>query len=434
VQKHSNVRVDVDFGRCSALWGLIRAIILGQSAKLGEETMKVGAKGVQIFLLVLLLVAGGGAYLWQQGTDFDSLIDDAMSFVGAEPAKPVVTASPPPPVNPIPPIPQQPASGAIGSSAFTVAVAEIQGGTLTLRGGADARALEVRLHLQPSPWEVPVGRNFQFVNATANAPVVRVRWFDAEQKAPRERQYTEKYTLRVELGQEQDRKIPGKIYLLLPDEAKSRIAGTFTAEVRGFRLVNGKPDLSSDSVDTLQYLALRELLKDDPDRPVKELSFYQARYSDGRDNMPPVGYLELTYQIGDDAKLMTRKFQFVKENQVWRVRGTLKPDQLNEAHPIKVPTAKDGPEHLFPYLAAQRIEAGVQKRAPGKLITATDFVTRYSDPHKIGVSEITYRVGEEPPVQASYLFVREKAGWTLKRELNQGERLNLATGKIEKRR
>jgi hypothetical protein len=392
---------------------------------------------LQVFLLLALLAGAGGYYLWQQeGGDLEAMTDKLMALVlRKEPPAPAPKPTPARAQDTGPAIPEQPAKGQVQKGVFTVESAEIQNGVLTLRQGKEPLATEVRVFLKTQPWEVPAGRSFQFLNQAAapGAPLIRIRWQEAGQSAPRAREFAEKYTLRLELGKEQDRKVPGKIYLLLPDEDKSEIAGTFTADVRGFRLVNGKPDLSSDSVDTLQYLALREILKDDPDKPVKDMSFRHARYNAAVGDLAPTGYLELEYRVGDAGAMTLQKFQFVKESDAWRVARALKPDQLDEAHPPKAPGAKDAPERLFPYLAAKRIETLVQKRTPGTPVSALEFSTRYSDKHKIGVSEVSYKVGDSQPVQTAYLYQMKKDGWTLARELNKKERVNLATGKVEKR-
>ncbi|MBI3899750.1 MAG: hypothetical protein HY308_15850 [Gammaproteobacteria bacterium] len=384
---------------------------------------------VQILLLVVLLVGGIGVWLSQR--------EGGLSFLGGDSAEhetPVAVAPKPTmATDPLPTIPAQPANGQIQSVGFTVDAAEIEGGVLTLRQGVEPADTQVKLFLRTKPWEVPAGRSFQLINANAqDAPLIRIRWYEPGQNAPRQREFKEKYTLRLELGPERNRKVDGKIYLTLPDENKSQVAGTFTADVRGFRLVDGKPDLTSDSVDTLQYLALRELLRDDADKPIKDVTFRQARYA-ATGGVPASGYLELDYTLGTEPPA-TQKFQFVKEDNTWRVVGKLNPDQLDEAHPHHVPGPKDAPERVFPYLAAKRIETDLQKRAPGRLVSATEFTTRYSDKHKIGVSEVSYKVGDGQLVQTAFLYRKVDNGWTLARELNKKERVNLASGKVETQR
>lgn len=390
---------------------------------------------IQMVVLVLLLVGGAGVYLWQQ----DAL--DLFGLFGERPAAPVAKApvrapaapnpKPEKPKEEGPVIPNELAHGRLHDVAFRAERAAIESGVLTLSQGTEPLDTEITFFLQTKPWEVPSGRSFKIVSQPAGSatPQVRVRWRENGQNAPRQREYTEKYTLLLELGPERDRKIAGKLYLALPDEQKSQVAGTFEAEVRGFRVVDGKPDLSVDAVDTLQFLALRELLKDDPDRPIKDLLFRHGRL-DVQSASPATGYLEVQYSVGD-SQPVTQKFQYVKENDAWRLARALEADQLDEAHPFRVPGARDAPARLFPYLAAKRIEAEVRKKSPGRLVNSVEFAARHSDKHKIGVCEASYKLDEGQPVKTAYLYRQGTEGWSLVRELNKKERVNIATGKVE---
>ncbi len=49
---------------------------------------------------------------------------------------------------------------------------------------------------------------------------------------PKTETFMDKYSMRLEFGKTVKKKIPGKIYLCLPDDAKSFIVGTFEAEVK----------------------------------------------------------------------------------------------------------------------------------------------------------------------------------------------------------
>lgn len=400
---------------------------------------------IQIVLLIVLLLAGGVVYLSQQegGLDF---VKELVGFEVTPPPRPVPVraARPPAPAAPaptpvakpeVPLIPPESVKGEVQKAPFAPDVAEIENGVLTLRQGKEPWTTEVKVFLQTKPWHVPSGRSFQILDQAAapDTPLIRIRWQENGQKAPRQRDFTAKYTLRLEFGTEQDRKLPGKIYVVLPDEDKSRFAGTFTADVRGFRFVDGKPDLGSDSIDTLQYLALHEVLKDDPDKVLADLLFRQGRYTATPSAGPPTGYLEMEYRVGDSTPI-AQKFQFVKEQQQWRVTRTLRPDQLDEAHPYNVPDAKDPPVRVFPYLAAKRVEKDAQKRQPGKLLNLVEVASRHSDKRKIGVAEVSYRIGDGQTMQTAFLYKLTPAGWTLARELGKKERVNLATGKIETHR
>jgi hypothetical protein len=400
---------------------------------------------IQIFVLLLLVAGGGLGYLYQQEGNLNfinlNFITDLIGMSSTPtPPVPIAKTSPAGPPHRIRKdsnvggetiaIPSQPAQGEIQKSPFAVETAQIENGVLTLRQGQEPLSTEVKLFLQTKPWQVPAERSFKIApqSSVSDAPIVRVRWQESGQATPRQREFNEKYSLQLELGREQDRKLPGKIRLVLPDESQSQIAGTFTADVRGFRFIDGKPDLGADAIDTLQYLALREILKDDPDRPIKDVSFQQGRYT-ALPGSQPTGYIELAYRVGE-ATPTGQKFQFVKDQGEWRVFGTLRPDQLDEAHPYRLPGPKETPERLFPYLAAKRIETDMQKKLPGRTLKATDFQTRYNEKQKVGVAEVGYKVGDEKPMQAAFLYQLTPAGWTLSRELRPKERVNLATGKV----
>jgi hypothetical protein len=153
----------------------------------------------------------------------------------------------------------------------------------------------------------------------AGTPQVALAWKEDGQSVPSEQKFTDKYSMMLEFGQEKDKKLPGKIQLNLPDETKSHVAGTFEADIRGFRIVDGKPDLTADSVDTLQYLALRELLKDDPNKSLEVMSFRDGRYiqaaAPGK-NM--TGSIEVEYRVGQGSPAV-QQFQFEKDGGAWKV-------------------------------------------------------------------------------------------------------------------
>jgi hypothetical protein len=190
----------------------------------------------------------------------------------------------------------------------------IENGVLTLRLGKDVTTdLEVKVTLPGSPWETPAGKNFKVMEAGgAGTPQVVLAW-------PSEQKFTDKYGMMLEFGQEKDKKLPGKIQLNLPDETKSHVAGTFEADIRGFRIVDGKPDLSADSVDTLQYLALRELLKDDPNKSLEVISFRDGRYAQaGSPGKNMTGSIEVEYRVGQSPSAV-QQFQFEKDAGAWKV-------------------------------------------------------------------------------------------------------------------
>ncbi|MBI3570074.1 MAG: hypothetical protein HY082_03075 [Gammaproteobacteria bacterium] len=298
--------------------------------------MKLDKKSlIQIVILIVLVAGGAGAYLMQQdgGLDFISgLFESKPATIRAPAAEKKPSATPAASsgapvaatatVKPgVPAIPAAPAKGQVHGKPFAVETSHVESGVLTMRLGKDVSAdLEVRVMLPGSPWETPAGKNFKVAETgAAGAPQVVLAWKEAGQNTLSEQKFTDKYTMVLEFGQEKDKKLPGKIHLNLPDETKSNVAGTFEADIRGFRVVDGKPDLAADSVDTLQYLALRELLKDDPNKSLEVISFRDGRYaqpaSPGK-NM--TGSIEVEYRVGQDSPTVQR-FQFEKDAGAWKV-------------------------------------------------------------------------------------------------------------------
>ena len=405
--------------------------------------MEVNKKSlIQIVLLVVLIIIAVGAYLMQQEGGLDFL----TSFIESGPVTaraPVTRAQKPAPDQKSPAatddataIPATPAKGVVHGKPFSVESSSIENGVLTLRLGKDVNSeLEVKLMLLTPSWEVPAGKKFKIANASGtNSPAVVLAWREPGQSVSTEQKFTEKYTLNLELGQEKDNKLPGKISLSLPDAVKSHVAGTFDADIKGFRLVNGKPDLTVDSVDTLQYLSLRELLKDDPNRNLEVVAFRDGRYaqSDSAGNAM-TGYLEAEYRSGGGPSAVQR-FQFVKDAGAWKVANTLKASQLDEAHPLKGPGSNASPVKWLTYLAARKLEADIQKKFPNKGIYEPEFMTRHSDKFKIGVCESSYKLdpaGEK--IKTAYLFRHHASGWTMDRELMKNEKVNFETGRIGKR-
>jgi hypothetical protein len=289
--------------------------------------MKLDKKSlIQIVILVVLVIGGVGAYLMQQdgGLDFISgLFESEPATIRAPTTAAVVKPAPAPATAKpaAPEIPAAPAKGQVHGKPFVVEDSYIENGVLTLRLGKDVTTdLEVKVMLPGSPWETPAGKNFKVMEAGgAGTPQVALAWKEDGQSVPSEQKFADKYSMMLEFGQEKGKKLPGKIQLNLPDETKSHVAGTFEADIRGFRIVDGKPDLSADSVDTLQYLALRELLKDDPNKSLEVISFRDGRYAQaGSPGKNMTGSIEVEYRVGQGSPAV-QQFQFEKDAGAWKV-------------------------------------------------------------------------------------------------------------------
>jgi hypothetical protein len=84
------------------------------------------------------------------------------------------------------------------------------------------------------------GKSFEVgTNHAGFAPSVSLFWQDGDLRVVEI--FTNGFAMKLEFGNISNNKLPGKIYLCLPDETKSYVAGTFTAEIRGFPLSRRSP-------------------------------------------------------------------------------------------------------------------------------------------------------------------------------------------------
>lgn len=389
---------------------------------------------IQIVVLLLVIVVGAGFYFRTQGGPG---LDFLTGLFGKE--APKAPAPPPTPVPaPKPPEPEYPAhapKGQLLGKAFVADSIVFEEGALVLRQGtAETSMQELRVYLPGNKWETPTDKKFKFENAAgADIPRVHVSTKEAGQTDVARQEFSEKYSLKLEFGPEKDKKLPGKFKLTLPDDGKSMVAGSFEADIRGFRIVNGKPDLAADSVDTLEYLALHEVLKDDPDKTVKDVDLRDGHYVlPGDADKPKTGYLEAAYQVGDGTPVVQR-FQFVKDKGEWRVLRVLGANQIVEAHPHDVPTANSAPDKQMIYQAAVRLEKDAAKKHPAKGIYGVEFTAMHNDKNRLGVCQVSYRpLPTEEPVKKSYLFRQKKGSWVLERELAKTETVDIEKGVIRK--
>jgi len=107
----------------------------------------------------------------------------------------------------------------------------LQGGVLTLRQyRQDLPEIKVVIFLPPRQTEEWRGQTVTVTTNDSVGPEVELRW-NKDQRTIIQT-FTNNYVLKLEFGEPADDRISGKIYLCLPDEARSRVGGTFNAEMR----------------------------------------------------------------------------------------------------------------------------------------------------------------------------------------------------------
>jgi predicted RNA-binding Zn-ribbon protein involved in translation (DUF1610 family) len=128
--------------------------------------------------------------------------------------------------------PETTAAGSIHSSGFLCERTILQGGLLSLSQGKTwPWDLAVALNLFARQGEELSGKAVQIDPIRTRAPAIVLRWKDAGQQ-PATETITGGYALRLVFGEATNGRMPGKIYICLPDATKSVVAGTFDAEIK----------------------------------------------------------------------------------------------------------------------------------------------------------------------------------------------------------
>jgi len=130
-------------------------------------------------------------------------------------------------------LPESVAAGRIRGSGFFCERATLQGGTLTLRQGKTLPPdLGISVNLFAQQGEDLTGKTIEIgPDRAPPLPKVVLRWKSDQDKAITQN-LTQGYALKIVFGDPMEGRMPGKIYLCLPDDLKSFVAGTFDAEMR----------------------------------------------------------------------------------------------------------------------------------------------------------------------------------------------------------
>ena len=102
---------------------------------------------------------------------------------------------------------------------------------LTIRTADFPPEAGVTIYLRPNPIESLFGKTVVYEPNAAGAPLVNLRWKDAQGKEAKQ-PLNGGYAMRIEFGQPDGGQVPGKIYLCAPDEAKSYVVGVFHATIK----------------------------------------------------------------------------------------------------------------------------------------------------------------------------------------------------------
>ena len=130
-------------------------------------------------------------------------------------------------------IPVTRASGDLHGSGFSCEHATLQGGNLTLHQGPTwPPDLGVSVLLFAKQGEELSGKTVEVSpDRLPPLPKIILRWKDDQDQA-RTRNFSSGYALKMIFGEAVNARMTGKIFLSLPDDERSVVAGTFDAEIR----------------------------------------------------------------------------------------------------------------------------------------------------------------------------------------------------------
>ena len=222
------------------------AVVVDVVTPLPEKSSRVAA----IAFVVLLCAAAAAAFVFR-GSIFKSAGTGTNQTAGAseEEQTSIVNKTNRPPPKPAlvaPPandtnwmlslegvsIPDSVAAGRVHARNFICARAILEGGTLTMRMPAKGTTeLGLSIYLHANQTAGLAGQAINITSDTTNAPQVRLRWLNEQQKNTTQDFHTG-YALKIEFGPLAGNRLPGKMYLCTPDDEKSYVAGTFNAEIR----------------------------------------------------------------------------------------------------------------------------------------------------------------------------------------------------------
>jgi len=128
-------------------------------------------------------------------------------------------------------IPGSPVAGRIHGLDFLMERASFQGGSLAFRAGAHGpMEFGLVINFSGAQAESLSGKSINVTTNAEKAARVTLRWKDANGTVQKPG-FDTGYALRLEFGELANNRLPGKIYLCLPDAEKSYVLGSFTAAV-----------------------------------------------------------------------------------------------------------------------------------------------------------------------------------------------------------
>ena len=308
-------------------------------------------------------------------------------------------------------------TGSIDGVQVQLSSGEISEGIITLRQGEDNFSEnKVMVFLfNEVKGSIPEGKKY-FVAVDAQGSNPHVHYSAVEGEKHVNGAVTDGYKLELEFGKEGPKgKLPGRIELEIPSK-NLKVAGKFVLDIKGFRIIDGKPDLTSDSFETLKTISQIYLEKQNAGKAIQVIDGRDGLYTSSVSNKPDAkqwGRYNIAYTI-DGAQTNRLKLVYVKDPSGWAVNGTLEPSQIFEAHPVIAPTP-DGTwiNDYLAYVTAQRLESDLAASHAGQEVSDVTYQIVVDPSKQSAACTVAYKINRaEQPEKAEYALRLDAGKWT----------------------
>ncbi|MBI1921668.1 MAG: hypothetical protein HYS23_11390 [Geobacter sp.] len=320
-------------------------------------------------------------------------------------------------------------SGKLLGTVFNPDKIVVEDGILRIgQGGTSVAEKEVTVFLKLEKGSIPSGK--EFVVYAKGKPgtdpmLVLALWPDDGQR--RSETILTGYQMKLTFGKEEKKGfLAGTISLVVPGKFDTQVRGDFIADIQGFRIIDGKVDLTADSIDTLLVVAESYLQeKHQGKRVLIEKAKEEALLITPQNGRLGQAYIEYST---DGVQKKKVKFQFEKYRGKWTVTRELKPTQTFLAHPLHVPVPIPAPVggklpqgwgDFFRYLAAKRGEVAANNKYPGKTLVNSETIVAFDIKQGVVETEFSVEVEGGGKFVKRYLFPlhQEKGAWKFKRKI-----------------
>ncbi len=323
--------------------------------------------------------------------------------------------------------------GKLRGKPFVLDQAKVMQGNLVLtqgKGAKDARYVSLLIFLKSETKGRLAGKSLQFSKQSRSHPHIHLRY----NKKPGSWRtgtdfYMSKYEMKLVFGPIKDGKLPGKISLRLGGAKGGQISGDFVVPVTWFR--EDAPDLTLNDGNALGYLARKHLEKQFAGKKLTVTRTAGMRPSGmGKQGS---GQGLVYYKVDGGAETFS-KFIFTKQGN-WRVQQMLRKDQVMQAHPLKLPTAKSWDHQQANYIIGRWLEREMQTRHTDKGFVVGWIRLRQSRKVPgVGFCKVTCTIdGGEKIERQIWVKKRPSGAWMIVRPLTADEQFDLETGKPKKK-